>query len=82
MLQVGGSSEESSLKSALQSGRAGNSNAVLPAQKRQTSFKYHVATSTVDTATAVVDDSETEADYVDESAIDDDESSDWEATKQ
>jgi hypothetical protein len=84
MFQVGGSSEEeSSLRSALHSGRAnsGGSSLGLSAQKKQTSFSDQVSTRTIDNvnATAAVDDSETEADYVDESAIDDDDdSSDWE----
>jgi len=78
MFQVGGSSEEeSSLKSALHLARGG---ALLNMQKKQTSFSNQLVTRTV-AAPAVIDEdqSETEADYVDESAIDDDDdSSDWE----
>jgi Protein of unknown function (DUF3295) len=74
MFQVGGSSEEeSSPKSALHSSRP---NSLLTAQKKQTSFSNQVTTRTIDTPAV---DSDTEADYVDESAIDDDDdSSDWE----
>jgi len=78
MFVVGLSSEEeSSLKSALHSTRPGS---LLNAQKKQTSFSKQLVSRSIP-APAVVDEdqSETEADYVDESAIDDDDdSSDWE----
>jgi hypothetical protein len=72
---VGGSSEEeSSLKSALHSSR---NPSLLTVQKKQASFSNHVTTRTINPDAAVDDQSET--DYVDESAIDeDDDSSDWE----
>ena len=77
MFQLGGSSEEegpASLKSALLSPRPGS---LMSAQKKQTSFSNNVMTRTIESQSAV--DSDTEADYVDESAIDDDDdSSDWE----
>ncbi|PNY24036.1 Uncharacterized protein TCAP_06024, partial [Tolypocladium capitatum] len=76
MVQIGGSSEEEcSLKSALHSPRPASA---LTAQKKQTSFSNHVLTRTYDQSDPAVD-SDTEAEYVDESAIDDDDdSSDWE----
>jgi hypothetical protein len=76
IFQVGGSSEEeSSLKSALHSPRP---NSLLTVQKKQTSFSDQVTTRTIANDNAI-DDSETEADYMDESAIDDDDdSSEWE----
>lgn len=76
VFQIGGSSEEEcSLKSALHSPRPASG---LTAQKKQTSFSTHVLTRTYDQSDAAVD-SDTEAEYVDESAIDDDDdSSDWE----
>ncbi|POR38482.1 Uncharacterized protein TPAR_01334 [Tolypocladium paradoxum] len=76
MFQIGGSSEEEcSLKSALHSPRPASA---LAAQKKQTSFSNHVLTRTYDQSDPAVD-SDTEAEYVDESAIDDDDdSSDWE----
>jgi hypothetical protein len=76
MFQVGGSSEEeSSLKSALHSAK---SNPLISAQKKTASFSNQVMTRTFPTS-AVVDDDQSETDYVDESAIDDDDdSSDWE----
>ncbi|KJZ71154.1 hypothetical protein HIM_09453 [Hirsutella minnesotensis 3608] len=74
MFQIGGSSEEEgSLKSAFLSPRLASG---VAAPKKQTSFSSHVATHTIAQNEAVVD-SDTE--YVDESAIDDDDdSSDWE----
>ncbi|EQL04039.1 hypothetical protein OCS_00238 [Ophiocordyceps sinensis CO18] len=71
---IGGSSEEeSSLKSAFLSPRPASGPG---APKKQTSFSNHVATHTIGQSDPAVD-SDTE--YVDESAIDDDEdSSDWE----
>jgi hypothetical protein len=67
--------EESSPKSALHSSRSGS---LITAQKKQTSFSDHVTTRTIHEA-AIDDQSETEAEYMDESAIDDDDdSSDWE----
>ncbi|KZL63378.1 duf1752 domain containing protein [Colletotrichum incanum] len=75
MFQVGGSSEEdSSLKSAL----ASQPGSLLNGQKKTTSFADHVSTRMInENNSAIVDDSET--DYVDKSAIDDnDDSSDWE----
>ncbi|KND88186.1 Uncharacterized protein TOPH_07224, partial [Tolypocladium ophioglossoides CBS 100239] len=76
MFQIGSSSEEEcSLKSALHSPRPASA---LTAQKKQTSFSNHVLTRTYDQSDPAVD-SDTEAEYVDESAIDDDDdSSDWE----
>ncbi|KAL2755580.1 hypothetical protein ACRALDRAFT_2034638 [Sodiomyces alcalophilus JCM 7366] len=75
MFHFGGSSEEdSSVKSALASPKP---NGALSPQKKQTSFSNHVTTRTIDNDAAIADDSET--DYVDESAIDDDEDdSEWE----
>ena len=78
MFHVGLSSEEeSSLKSALHSARPGS---LLNAQKKQASFSNQLVTRSIPAAAVVDDDqSETEADYVDESAIDDDDdSSEWE----
>ncbi|XP_044716254.1 uncharacterized protein HRG_10428 [Hirsutella rhossiliensis] len=74
MFQIGGSSEEEgSLKSAFLSPRPASG---LGAPKKQTSFSNHVATYTIGQSDPAVD-SDTE--YVDESAIDDDDdSSDWE----
>ena len=73
--KLGGSSEEEgSLKSALHSTRA---SAGLSAQKKQASFSSHVVTHTMEPDNAIESDSE--GDYIDESAIDDDDdSSDWE----
>lgn len=75
MFQVGGSSEEdSSLKSAL---LLPKQNPQLTAQKKTASFSNQLVTRTFPPAPAEDDQSET--DYVDESAIDDDDdSSDWE----
>ncbi|GJC89519.1 uncharacterized protein ColLi_12357 [Colletotrichum liriopes] len=74
MFQVGGSSEDSSLKSAL----ASQPGSLLDGQKKTTSVANHVSTRMInDNNSAIADDSETN--YVDESAIDDDDdSSDWE----
>jgi hypothetical protein len=74
--QFGGSSEEDgSLKSAMHSPRA---NPLLNTQKKQTSFSNQVVTRTIPTV-AISDNDQSETDYVDESAIDDDDdSSDWE----
>lgn len=76
MFQIGGSSEEEgSLKSALASARPAS---LLNVQKKQTSFSNNVVTRTIEPDTTAVD-SDTEGEYVDESAIDDeDDSSDWE----
>ncbi|KAK3381308.1 hypothetical protein B0H63DRAFT_450664 [Podospora didyma] len=73
MFQVGGSSEaEDSLKSALHIPRAGS---MLNPQKKTASFSNQVVTQVF--ASSAISDSE--SDYVDESAIDDDDdSSDWE----
>ncbi|KAL3953352.1 hypothetical protein ACCO45_013295 [Purpureocillium lilacinum] len=73
MFTLGGSSgEESSLKSAIASPRPAGF------AKKQASFSNHVMTRTIDQSDPAID-SDTEAEYVDESAIDDDEdSSDWE----
>lgn len=75
IFKLGGSSEEEgSLKSALHSSRA---SAGLSAQKKQASFSNHVVTHTMEPDNAIESDSE--VDYIDESAIDDDDdSSDWE----
>ncbi|KZL81783.1 duf1752 domain containing protein [Colletotrichum incanum] len=75
MFQVGGSSEDSSLKSTL----ASQPGSLLNSQKKTTSLADHVSTRMItDSNSAIADDSET--DYVDEGAIDDDDddSSDWE----
>jgi hypothetical protein len=73
---LGGSSEEdSSLKGSLRAQGASSSN--LSASKKQASFSAHVTTHFVGDDNAI--DSDSEGDYVDESAIDDDDdSSDWE----
>jgi hypothetical protein len=73
MFQVGLSSEEeSSLKSALHSSRP---NSLLNAQKKQLSFSAQVQMRNIPPQVVLDEDS----DYVDESAIDDDDdSSDWE----
>jgi hypothetical protein len=75
MFRLGGSSEkDSSVKSALASPKP---NGLLNVQKKQASFSNRVNIRTIDNEAAVADDSET--DYVDGSAIDDDDnSSDWE----
>ncbi|KAH7312273.1 hypothetical protein B0I35DRAFT_356271 [Stachybotrys elegans] len=72
VFQIGGSSEEDgSLKSAMHSARSPLQ------QKKQTSFANVVTTRTIASEAAV--DSDSEPEYVDESAIDDDDdSSDWE----
>ncbi|KAL7946493.1 hypothetical protein V8C42DRAFT_320791 [Trichoderma barbatum] len=68
MFQIGGSSEE---ESSLASGRA------LPSAAKQTSFSSNNITHHIDAESAI--DSDTEGEYIDESAIDDDDdSSDWE----
>ncbi|PFH58721.1 hypothetical protein XA68_13303 [Ophiocordyceps unilateralis] len=75
LFQIGGSSsEEGSLKSAFLSPRGA---AGLGVPKKQTSFSNHVDTHTIGASDPAVD---TDTEYVDESAIDDDEddSSDWE----
>ncbi|KAK2470794.1 hypothetical protein H9L39_17025 [Fusarium oxysporum f. sp. albedinis] len=74
MLQIGGSSEEDgSLKSAIASSRPGS---LLSAHKKQVSLSNNVMTRTIDDEASV--DSDTD-DYIDKSAIDDDDdSSDWE----
>jgi hypothetical protein len=76
MFTFGGSSEEdSSLRSALHSARA---NPMLSGQKKQASFSNQISTRTIPTVSVNMDD-QSETDYVDESAIDDDDdSSDWE----
>lgn len=76
MFEVGVSSgEDSSLKSALHSSK---SNSLITAQKKTASFSDQVVTRTFP-APAIIDDDQSETDYVDESAIDDDDdSSDWE----
>lgn len=73
--KLGGSSEEEgSLRSALHSSRANGS---LTCQKKQASFSNHVVTHTMEPDNAIESDSD--VDYIDESAIDDDDdSSDWE----
>lgn len=76
--QMGGSSEEeSSLKSALHYPRPQPADPAS-VQKKQTSFSDHVTTRTIDQSEPAIA-TDTDADYVDESAIDDDDdSSDWE----
>ncbi|KAL7794481.1 hypothetical protein V8C37DRAFT_401229 [Trichoderma ceciliae] len=68
MFQIGGSSEE---ESSLASSRN------LPSASKQTSFSNNLITHHIDAESAI--DSDTEGEYIDESAIDDDDdSSDWE----
>lgn len=76
MFQVGGSSEEeNSLKSAMHSARSG----MFASQKKQTSFSNQLVTGTIPAPVMDNEQSDTEAEDVDESAIDDDDdSSDWE----
>lgn len=69
------SEAESSLKSALHPARQGS---LLNSQKKTASFSNHVVTQTYQTS-AISDGEQSDTDYVDESAIDDDDdSSDWE----
>lgn len=68
MFQIGGSSGEDSLKSSVHSALPNTHISNLTAQALQQSLQQ--SESAVD--------SDTEAEYVDESAIDDDDSSDWE----
>jgi len=78
VLQMGrGSSDgESSLKSALHHARQGSP---LNAQKKTASFSSQVVTQTYPASTSAISDGEdSDSDYIDESAIDDDDSSDWE----
>jgi hypothetical protein len=72
--QIGVSSEEEgSLRSAI------SKRSVMSAQKKQTSFSNNVSTRTIEQHADTAIDSDSEDDYVDESAIDDDDdSSDWE----
>jgi hypothetical protein len=72
--KIGASSEEEgSLKSAMHPRTS-----ALTAQKKQASFSNAVTTRTIEHADTAID-SDSEGDYVDESAIDDDDdSSDWE----
>ena len=73
IFQLIDSSDDSSLKSALHSSQ---SNSLITAQKKTASFSNQVVTRTYP---PVVDDDQSDTDYVDESAIDDDDdSSDWE----
>ncbi|KAK1996449.1 DUF1752-domain-containing protein [Colletotrichum falcatum] len=72
IFQFGGSSEVSSLNSALSS----QSSSLLNDQKKMTSFTGRVSTHTINDNSAITDGSETY--YVTESSIDDDDSSDWE----
>ncbi|KAL1868650.1 hypothetical protein VTK73DRAFT_3591 [Phialemonium thermophilum] len=76
MFQVGASSEEeSSLKSALHSSKTSS---LMSAQKKTASFSSQVVTRTYKTP-AITEEDQSETDYVDESAIDDDDdSSEWE----
>ncbi|KAK0629065.1 hypothetical protein B0T17DRAFT_175245 [Bombardia bombarda] len=75
MFEVGGSSGEDSLKSALHAPRPGP---LLNAQKKTASFNNQVVTQTY-TSSAISDNEQSETDDVDESAIDDDDdSSEWE----
>ncbi|KAL8294731.1 hypothetical protein RB600_000605 [Gaeumannomyces tritici] len=76
MFQVGGSSEEKNfLKSAIRSAKSG----MFASQKKQTSFSNQLVTGTIPAPVIDNDQSDTEAEDVDESAIDDeDDSSDWE----
>ncbi|KAK0708180.1 DUF1752-domain-containing protein [Lasiosphaeris hirsuta] len=76
MFQVGreSSEAENSLKSALHPARQGS---LLTSQKKTASFSNQVVTQTY--ASAISDGEQSDTDYVDESAIDDDDdSSDWE----
>ncbi|KAK1759512.1 hypothetical protein QBC47DRAFT_357367 [Echria macrotheca] len=77
IFQIGreSSEAESSLKSALHPARQGS---LLNAQKKTASFSNQVVTQTYQTS-AISDGEQSDTDYVDESAIDDDDdSSDWE----
>ncbi|KAL7924255.1 DUF1752 domain-containing protein [Trichoderma austrokoningii] len=68
MFKLGGSSEEDSSMSSSRN---------LPSAAKQTSFSNHNITHHLDAESAI--DSDTEGEYIDESAIDDDDdSSDWE----
>ena len=71
--QIGASSEtDGSLRGAMQSARSS------ALQKKQASFSNNVSTRTIEAADMAIE-SDSEGDYVDESAIDDDDdSSDWE----
>ncbi|KAH6952389.1 hypothetical protein BKA56DRAFT_738518 [Ilyonectria sp. MPI-CAGE-AT-0026] len=74
MFQIGGSSENDGiLESALASSRPSS---LLSPQKKQASFSTNVMTRTIEDEAAV----DSDTDYIDESAIDDDDndSSDWE----
>ncbi|KAK3939087.1 hypothetical protein QBC46DRAFT_154153 [Diplogelasinospora grovesii] len=75
MFQVGGSSEEeNSLKSALHTSKGAG---LLNGQKKTASFSNQVVTRTF--PSAVSDNEQSDTDYIDESAIDDDDdSSEWE----
>ncbi|KAK0640916.1 hypothetical protein B0T16DRAFT_204217 [Cercophora newfieldiana] len=76
VFQIGqeSSEHESSLKSVLHTARQGS---LLNAQKKTASFSNQVITQTY--ASAISDGEQSDTDYVDESAIDDDDdSSDWE----
>jgi len=77
VFQIGreSSEAENSLKSALHPARQGS---LLNAQKKTASFSNQVVTQTYPTS-AISDGEQSDTDYVDESAIDDDDdSSDWE----
>lgn len=72
MFEVGGSSEDDSLKSALHVPRPGS---LLNPQKKTASFNKQLVTQIASSAIS----EQSETDYVDESAIDDDDdSSEWE----
>ncbi|KAH6959710.1 hypothetical protein BKA56DRAFT_500961 [Ilyonectria sp. MPI-CAGE-AT-0026] len=74
MFQIGESSEnDASLKSALASSRPSS---LLSPQKKQASFSTNIMTRTIEDEAAV----DSDTDYIDESAIDDDDDdwSDWE----
>ncbi|KAK3332136.1 hypothetical protein B0T19DRAFT_397926 [Cercophora scortea] len=76
MFEVGGSSGEDSLKSAMHMPTRPGS--LLNPQKKTASFNNQVVTETYPSS-AISDNEQSETDYVDESAIDDDDdSSDWE----
>ena len=75
MFQIGGSSEDSSVHSALNSSASPQ---LAGQRKGNPGFSNLVATHT-GPSTSAVDEDQSETDYVDESAIDDDDdSSDWE----
>jgi hypothetical protein len=75
IFQVGGSSDEDgSLKSALHIPKP----SLLTAQKKSASFNRHPVTGTLQGLRTISDNEQSETDYMDESAIDDDDDDEWE----